>query len=387
MNNSKVRKSTFCKLVSTLCFFTNIGQIPFLIDNYQTRYIVIPLWLMFAMICILKNHVISFRETRVVFLLFVLFCTIYNIGTLFIKNYTASNLPYVIMLSMFILFVGIMAGQNLNRDDIQSINTAFIWSSGIICIDTFLTYVYGATLSSRVYTYDSKNSVSQILLTAWILILLFKFNEKTSGIKKTVYLCFFILLTVTLLGLKSRATLIGFPIVVAWLIFHGNLNKRLRNLLIFGMLGLSLFLLFNPDIIYGLIYHIILGGRNINDINDISSGRAVEWQLFMDEFLTAPIFGHGRMKRESLILTSLLEFGFIGGGIVLCLAMWPLIWALRDLGKFDDKYLMVSSIALVYVINGLFEQLAPFGPGVKCYYLWFVIGILVSVKGREYKTV
>ncbi|WP_283680862.1 O-antigen ligase family protein [Parablautia sp. Marseille-Q6255] len=384
MNDIRVRKSTFCKLVCLLCFLTNIGQTPFLIDNYQTRYIVIPLWLAFVIICILKNHVISFWETRSIFLLFTLFCIIYGIGAMFIDNYMASSLPYVIVLSMFILFTGIMTGKNLERDDIQSINTAFIWSSVIVCVDTFLTYVYGNSLDSRIYSYDSKNSVSQILLTAWILIPLFKFDKVIPKVKRIIYLSVFILLTVTLLGLKSRATLIGIPIIIAWWLLHGNLNRRLRNILILGLFGLAIFLVINPDFTNNIFYNVVLGGRDINDINDLSSGRFIEWQSFMDDFLSAPIFGHGRMKRESIILTSLLEFGIIGGGIILYMAVWPIIWAVRYVGKSDDKYLMISSIALVYIVNGIFEQLAPFGPGVKCYYLWFVIGILVSVKGREY---
>ena len=35
-------------------------------------------------------------------------------------------------------------------------------------------------------------------------------------------------------------------------------------------------------------------------------------------------------------------------------------------------------IALGYSVNGLFEGLTPFGPGVKCYYMWLLFGILVG---------
>ena len=81
------------------------------------------------------------------------------------------------------------------------------------------------------------------------------------------------------------------------------------------------------------------------------------------------------MKRESIILTALLEFGIIGGGIILLMAFWPIYWLVKFLGRYDKHYLMFSSIAIVYIVNGVFEQLSPFGPGVKCFFLWFLIGV------------
>ena len=44
----------------------------------------------------------------------------------------------------------------------------------------------------------------------------------------------------------------------------------------------------------------------------------------------------------------------------------------------DVNFLILFSVALSYTINGVFEQLAPFGPGVKCYFLWFLYGMITS---------
>lgn len=368
-------RSRFCVFVCALCFITNIGQTPSLIDNYSTRNIIIPLWMFFAIICIFKNCVIYIGKTKSFLQLSCLFGFYYLIGSFMESAYLDSDLPYVIFLSVFILIVGLLAGRFLVIENMESICTSVILSGIIVGLDVFVTYIYGTSLAGRVYTYDSKNSVSQILLTAWFLILVLKFKAKTSILKKLFYLSSFILLTVTLIGLKSRASLIAIPLVFIWLIAHGSLDRRLRNVILLVLGVATIYLIINPDFGDALINQVMLGGRDANSLSDISSGRSDEWLSFWDDFYASPFMGYGRMKRESIILTALLEFGIIGGGIILLMAFWPIYWSVKFLGRYDKHYLMFSSIAIVYIVNGVFEQLSPFGPGVKCFFLWFLIGV------------
>lgn len=379
-------KSKFSMFVCIVVFLTNIGQTPTLIDNFQTRIMIIPLWLIFAAICILKNHMLYLGRSRFVWILAGLWTIIYLVGSLFINGYSNSDLPYTIYLSLFILLTGLMAGNNLKNNDMERIFTAYILSGMIVCVDTFLTYVYGRSFIGRVYSYDSKNSVSQILLTVWIIILICKFRVGLETRKKILYAGEFLLLTITLIGLKSRASLIAIPVVLMWLILHGKMNKQLRNTIFAILLFVFIFLIFNSRYVEILIYDVLLGGRDISNLNDISSGRASEWQTFFSDFINKPFLGHGRMKRESLILTSLLKFGLLGGGVILLIACWPLYWSIRYFRKKNSDYLIFSSIAIVYLINGIFEQLAPFGPGVKCYFLWFLLGIYISSVSKNSDT-
>lgn len=372
----------FYQIVCTICFMTNISQMPILIDNFPTRNIVIPLWGAFGVFCVFKEFNLYMRESKSLFLIGYIFLVYYIVGSVFIERYRDSALPYVIFLSMFILCVGLLAGRFLRKEDIEKICTAMILSGIIVGADVFRKYIYGSSLIGRVYAYDSKNSVSQILLTTWMLILFFKLTNNKLG-KKIFYYLSFILLTVTLIGLKSRATLIVIPVIVAWVIFHGRLNKGVRNIVLI-MLGLiTIYLVYNPDFFNVLIDEVLLGGRSMGNLNDISSGRMNEWTSFWSDFQSAILFGHGRMKRESLILTSLLEFGIVGGGLILWIAIWPFYWTLRYCKKGNRYYLIFSSIVIAYLINGIFEQLAPFGPGVKCFFLWFFMGILIQNKNLD----
>lgn len=378
MGNVTKRNSRFVFFISFVCFLTNIGQSPFLIDNFQTRLIVIPIWMVFAFVCFCRNHVINVSVAKDLLLFVIFFAIYYFVGSIFISAYGNSDLPYCIFLSSFIFFVGLLAGFNIDWWEIEQISTSYIISSAVVTLDTYVTYIYGQSLAGRVYLYNSKNSVSQIIFTGWVLILFLKFNNSTSFLKKVIYVLIFGLMTITLLGLKSRATLIAIPVVFIWIIVHGRMNRKLRNYIVFALAILVIALLINPSLLDNTINNIVLGGRDATDLNDVTSGRADEWSTFFSDFADKPFFGHGRMKRESLVLTSFLEFGLFGGGLIIMIAVYPLFWVLRRLKKHHPMYLMYSTICIVYVLNGIFEQLAPFGPGVKCYFLWFLLGVIMS---------
>lgn len=328
MNN----KLAFYKIVCIVCFITNIGQMPTLIGNFPTRYIIIPLWMLFTIICVKKSSGINIFEAKSLFILLYIFLLCYTLGIIFINEYLKSQLPYTIFLSMFILITGLLVGKKIKKEDIEKIYTSVILSGIIVGMDVFRKFIYGTSLSSRVYAYDSKNSVSQILLTSLILIVFLKLGKNKFYIK-IFYVFSSIILLITLIGLKSRATLITIPLIVVWILINGRLNKKLRNTILIILILVSIFLIFNSRALNIIINDILLAGRETNNLNDISSGRMEEWGSFLDDFQDAIIFGHGRMKRESLILTSLLEFGIIGGSTIMLIAGWPIYWMLRYLKK------------------------------------------------------
>jgi hypothetical protein len=305
-----------------------------------------------------------------------LFAVYYYIALIFNGSYANSGLRYPIFLSIFVFIVGYLSGKFLFEKDIELICTMYAVSGIVVCIDVFFKYVYGRDLTSIIYAYSSKNSVSQILLTTWIIVLLIKFPKMSGFIRKAFYITSFALLTVTLLGLRSRATIIGIPIVLFWVILNGKLNRKLKNIILLLIVATVIFFLLKPNIYDWIVNNIIYGGRDASNLESLSSGRASQWMSFGEEFKDSWMFGHGADAKESLILTALLEYGILGGSLIFSLAVYPFAWGLKCLIRQHPYYLLFMSIALVYCSNGIFEQLAPFGPGVKCYFLWFLFGIL-----------
>lgn len=371
----KEKNSFFGTIVCLVCFLSNLSQMPFLVESALTRFIAIPVWVVLAGACLMMDTRIKVGATRSVWIAAVIFVLYYLISRVFNNDYARSELPYPIVLSMFVLFVGLLAGQHLRADDIKRIGKYYMVSGVIVCVNVFFTYIYGNSISGPSYLYASKNSVSQIILTAWMLILLFQFN---GGLFRklfwTVVLAF---MTWTLISLKSRATLIAIPILVLWYVFNGNLNKRVRNIVVL-LLAVFIVLLFNDRFYDTIVNQVIYSGRDSTSMEAVTSGRSNEWSNFPADFSEVWLFGAGKMKRESLILTALLEYGVLGGGTILFLAVSPLLWSFKYQGKNHLYYLLFTSVAIAYVANSIFEQMAPFGPGVKCYFLWFLFGLLES---------
>lgn len=87
--------------------------------------------------------------------------------------------------------------------------------------------------------------------------------------------------------------------------------------------------------------------------------------------------GIGSLYFECFPLSCILQFGIITGSIIIGIAYLPVIKSL----KLDRTNVYSSILVIVcigYGINSIFEGLAPIGPGVKCYYMWLMYGILFA---------
>lgn len=372
----KTEYSTFCIFVCLICAITNLSQMPIFVEMGITRLVALPTWVLLAGVCLLKDTRVSLKAVLPQFLLGVAFLCYYCIVLLLNERAKYSALPYPIALSLFVLFVGLMAGRYLDADGIKRTAWFYAISGVVVCVDVYFKYVVDNSLSQLVYSYASKNSVSQILLTAMWILLIFGV-EKKGAVRKLLTIAAIAFLAWTLIGLKSRASLIMIPTVLLWLFFGKATSKPVRRTVVIVALMAAVVLMVG-DNFKVLVEDVLLGGRDSTDLNSVSSGRTDEWREFPALFAQAPIFGHGSKARESLIITALLEYGLLGGSVILILAVSPLHWGFFKLRKDHTMYLLFTSLALCYVVNGIFEQLAPFGPGVKCYYLWFLMGMLAA---------
>ena len=91
-------------------------------------------------------------------------------------------------------------------------------------------------------------------------------------------------------------------------------------------------------------------------------------------------------------LTVLLSYGVIGGLPILLFSLFPLYIGMKNIKylKYRVFCSVIMSLGIVMWVNGIFEEQSPFGPGVKCYFLWLVTGLFLGYKrriksyGREY---
>lgn len=264
----------------------------------------------------------------------------------------------------------------MNTKDLKTICYAYAISGVIVCVDVYFKYVANVSLEELLYSYGSKNSVSQILLTSMLIFLVFGF-ERGGILRKVFCMACIALLVGTMIGLKSRASLVVIPVILIRILFGRFVKKEIRWVAIVAVIAIVIILSIGNNYKI-LVENVLLGSRDATDMSAVSSGRSDEWAEFPALFAEAPLFGHGLMARESLIITALLEYGILGGSFVLLAAVYPLYWGLFRLNRKHEITLLFTSVAMCYAINGIFEQLAPFGPGVKCYFLWFLFGLLAA---------
>lgn len=370
--------SFLAKFVGLIVIMSNLSQMPIFVESSMTQFMSMPVWVLLVIYCLITRKKFNISNIRSAVSLSVVFYFILLIMGAVDVAYFRSSLPLVMMISMFVLIVGTCVGPHLSDHDMNTIYACYIISAVVVGVSVYQSSIAGQSLEGQTYLYDSKNSLCQILLTAWCLILFTKLNVR-SIVLRSVYILLLLFLTYEIFVLKSRASMIGIPIILFVAIVRGKGVPFIRKFSLLFIL-VSVVLLFNDVFFEFFRDNILYGGRDASDVSELSSGRSDEWAVFGDEFLENPVFGVGRCKKESIILTALLEFGLIGGVPLLLLAIQPLVYAKKKYKflKSNTHFLILVSLAITYCINGVFEQLAPFGPGVKCYFLWFMYGIISS---------
>ena len=305
-----------------------------------------------------------------VFLVFLL--TLFNSSA----SYTSSSLFYSFLVSMFIFVVGNMAGKYASDEVIEKIYLFYIVGTLIVSITVFIQFFgFGYDMSSRVYAYGSKNSFAQIVFTAIILLMIkFKPQSKLLSLIKYGVVLFEILLMVYL---RSRATLASFLVAVAILVLSKTTRKNLKALLIIVCITFIILVLTNEEINELIFKNVLFAGRDSSNLDELSSGRVTILRSFPELISGNWLFGIGSEYFECFYLSAILQFGLIAGIVLIYISFVPLYYGVHFARTSENWYILMI-ITVGYLVDGIFEGLTPFGAGIKCYFMWFLFGILIS---------
>lgn len=353
---------------------SNISQIPSLFGNPIIKSGYALAWMLLFAILLFRKWFGFNMDFLIPPVIFDMLCLL---GWAFGKDYMASSLFVPINMSAFILTIGFLFGALVDEQIIKKIAIAYIASSIIVGGVLYVTVFRGIDWSgSRTYVYASKNSAAQFLLVGLILVatLFYVRHRIASGFLIIAY-------AVLIFMMKSRATIAALAIYLIYFIFFIVESKRERNFYLFLVVIFGLVVVFNPDANHLIIQEIIFNNRG-TDMTTLSSGRDLHWKTFRQEFGKYLFWGTGGTYLESMPLAVLMSYGVIGGVPILLFALKPLIYAIKNM--WDKRYriysLLVVSISLTMLVNSIFEEQAPFGPGVKCYFLWLLFGMYIGKK-------
>lgn len=374
-----LRKSKIVEfLLYGACFFSCLSQLPYFIDSGMTQAVSFPMWLLTFFILILKckwkinRSVLVMATPAFVFLVLMLVASMFNSDAVYIT----SSLFYSFLISMFIFFVGNMSGPYCSEKIIKRIYIFYILSTFIVSVVVFIQYFgFGYDLTSRIYGFASKNSFAQIVFTAIILLLVkLKPTRFIPMIAKYSMIAFEILL---MAYLRSRATLVSFFFAIIILVISRN-TKRSLKVLITITCGVLIILLLTNNTLNRMIFdNILFAGRDSSNLDDLASGRISIFKTFPDQIKNNWIWGIGSTYFECFYLSAILQFGIFAGGILIFIPLILVYYGII-LSRSSENWYILLIITVGYLVNGIFEGLTPFGAGIKCFFMWFLFGILIS---------
>lgn len=303
------------------------------------------------------------------------------------KNYLQSNLFTPINMCCFFTIIGYYCGKFTNIDTLRKINKIIVYSTLIMALFIFKDSFAGVDWANASgYLYTAKNSAAIIFLSAIIIILIY-----IEDFKRPVAIAAVFFLSLLIIMTKSRATIICLLIVLLYIVLFYIRNYKLKFLLIGIIVLIGIFIFMNKTLYDFFINNIFFNNRSKTDFSVITSGRDVQYDYFFKTFPAHWIIGTGGTYIECNPMTILLSFGIVGGIPTLIYSIYPIIYPIKNKirnlnnNTFKIRYLVLS-LGIVLFINGLFEELTPFGPGVKCFVLWFYLGVYISfykIKGGK----
>lgn len=369
------------KFVSFILFLvilmTVITQLPFFIER-NLNVIGIVSWIL-ILLCLLFLNAIKIGRN----IYFPVCCFFLYSFLLFLFNSCLYVFPmlscikgFAMTISMFL--IGYFIANVINEDCfIKSIVYAALIGGLIYTIIINNTVFYIVDLDSITYMYRHKNSASKIIFSCFILVL-FLYVPK---FKITIYLKYLTLIffVYIIFIMKSRSTILNLLLPIIVVIFYGK-NRDIRRYMYWFLFALILLYVCFPDYPKLILNKIILNNQVGADLDTISTGRIWMIRNFFMIFDDYIFIGGSSVFVENFYLKTLLEVGIIGATPVFMFLLWFCL-VLKKYFDFSNPIDISCLILLLsYYMDGLFDAVAPFGPGAKCFFLWLIIGFFINKK-------
>ena len=376
-----VRKSRIVTfLIVVACFLSNLSQLPYFVSSGKTQVVCFPIWGVLFVVLLLKSHgrvstsIVSMGLPVVAFPVLLLIFSFFG-G----NDYFSSSMVYSVVISVFMFVIGIFIAPYVDVDLFHKIIISYSVSTFVVAVTVFIQYFgVGFSLNTSVYAYASKNSFAQILFTAIVLLYCYyKPNSRMQVLLKYVIVFFEFFMVIIL---RSRATILSLAIVLMLIVISENMNRKLKYVILAACIFVTVLLVTNERFNNMFFNDILFAGRDISDIDGISSGRISILREFPKLIENNWLMGKGALYFECFPLSAIIQFGIIAGTLLIAVSLLPLIKAIPK--RKNEIWNTLFLLAVGFVIDGLFEGLAPFGPGIKCYFLWLFFGIVLAFNDK-----
>ena len=367
------------------CVISNIADYPAMVVSGWGRLIAIAFWFLLIISLIVKGvGLYGNNYFRAYVILYTVFCVNTAItGLVNDVNAFGNHFFRAVAIPTMVFIVAIRYGLNFETKDLKRICIWYYVTTSIMSLPLFVFYLRYSDLSTSAYAYDyGKNEIAVLLLFSLIIgTILYEPDNVFTKWFKYISLLFII---VDILYLRCRSSFLGVAFLFGTLSIYSNkMIQKLRIAVILGLLTVTVYFIANPDSFDTFLNQIIYAGRDGSDFSEVSSGRDKEIKLGFELFSKAPFcgLGHAGTTIDCFYASALANYGLLAWPLI-AMALLPVIWSCVNLknGKKEDLCFFIIAFSMFFV--SLFEEQAPFGPGVRCYFLWLMWGILLQISSR-----
>lgn len=368
------------------CVISNIADYPAMVVTGWGRLIAIAFWILLIISLIVKGvGLYGNCYFRAYLILYAVFCVNTAItGLVNDVNAFGNHFFQVVTIPTLVFIVAMRYGLNFKNKDLKRICIWYYVTTSIMSLPLFVFYLRYSDLSSSLYDYDyGKNEIAVLLLFSLIIgTILYEPDNVFTKWFKYISLLFII---VDILYLRCRSSFLGVAFLFGTLSVYSNrMTQKIRIAVILGLLTVTVYFLANPDSFDTFLNQIVYAGRDGSDFSEVSSGRDKEIKLGFELFSKAPFcgLGHAGTTIDCFYASALANYGLLAWPLIV-MALLPVIWSCINLknGKKEDLCFFIIAFSMFFV--SLFEEQAPFGPGVRCYFLWLMWGNLLQINNRN----
>ena len=340
-------------------------------------------WIIVACYLFIYTCKVYYSDLKI-FILPACLVAVYVLGKIFGINYRF-NYVYSMLISSYILLLGILLGLNLYKEDFKKILYAYVISVIIFSAYIYFVIFKGVAFSDAqtVKLEGGKNSSSTIILSGLVLAL---YNDYILKKTKYVFIAFFAFLIILI---KSRTAMVCCLLAIVAKVFIGLKNLKSKIIYII-LLAIVYYLLMYKTNFYDIaIKKIFLKNKDLNEenLNTITSGRTDGFKWLYENFKNIWFLGAGTPGDilENFYYYTLGVFGILGSIFAFSFVLSPLYFIIKDRKEKNDDNLRLNLfiITIVMLVGGLGEALCPFGPGVKCYLLWLIFGYYIGHRNTK----
>lgn len=228
--------------------------------------------------------------------------------------------------------------------------------------------------------YEFKNATA----FAFTLVMAFAYSVWPSQTRatKTFYVVSFIILTLTIALLRSRATYLCLAALVCYIWAAIPRKKVKYEILAAGVILIGLLLALRPTREFFLI-NLIMGSRTLDNPDLFTSFRLSQMgEVTANMQGISWIFGQGCIYLDCFPVKILLEYGVLG----FCAVAAFLVWTGRQVFRaFRFRHSGTALFILFWLclLNSVLEAYPPFGPGLRCFLLWLTLGHTLAITSER----